>query len=160
MMTITKSELIKLGACHEGFCRFIVQTNNTDEPVSVVSLIGGKNTTSDLLWLAENKVPDYSLQKLSRDCALVSLELIKAHLTDELYNDVLDYITNNGTTGRRKLVERLHESMELVKEKEDKIASSVVRGHLYKLHNLSLHESISTPEGKERVNKLLVKIFS
>lgn len=159
-MTITKSELIELGACYEGLNRFIEQTNNTDEPVSVVSLVGGKNTTYDLLWLAEKKVPDYSLQNLSRDCALVSLELIKAHLTDELYNDVLDYITNNGTTGRRKLVERLLVSMELVKEKEDKNACTVVCGHLYKLYSLSLHRSMSTPEGKERVNKILVKIFS
>ena len=160
MMTITKSELIELGACYDGFERFVEQTNDTDEPVSVVSLVGGKNTLSDLLWLAEKKVPDYSLQKLSRDCALFSLELIKAHLTDELYNDVLDYITNNGTTGRRKLVERLLVSMGLMSNKENVVACTVVCDHLYKLYNLSLHGSMSTPEGKERVNKILVKIFS
>nr|DAI71383.1 MAG TPA: hypothetical protein [Caudoviricetes sp.] len=42
-MKITKQELKNFGACQEGFKRFIIQTNNTDEPVEVISLIGGKN---------------------------------------------------------------------------------------------------------------------
>lgn len=48
-MQITKQQLIKWGACQDGLARFIEQTD-TDQPVEVTLLIGGKNTASDLLY--------------------------------------------------------------------------------------------------------------
>ena len=52
-MKITQNELIRLGACQPGLDRFRKQTNDTDQPVEIISLIGGRNTTADMLWLAE-----------------------------------------------------------------------------------------------------------
>lgn len=51
-MKITKAELIDLKPCTDGFKRFVKQTGGTELPVEISSLIGGMNTTRDLLWLA------------------------------------------------------------------------------------------------------------
>jgi len=56
-MKISKQLLIEMDACQGGLDRFIEQTGNTDEPVEVLSLIGGKNISSDLTWLASETLP-------------------------------------------------------------------------------------------------------
>ena len=76
-MKISKQELIELNACEDGLTRFIEQTNGTDEPVDVVSLIGGVNTIEDLLWLAGECLDKKDILVFTIKCAqLVS------HLND------------------------------------------------------------------------------
>ena len=94
-MKITKEELIELGACEEGLDRFITQTNNTDEPVEVSSLVGGKNIYSDLLWLAGNKLPTERIVRFACDCALINIEKIEPY-TDE-YDMIVDFLRNPAT---------------------------------------------------------------
>ena len=76
-MKIRKSELIEMGACKSGLKRFIAQTNNTNDHVDVLSLIGGKNTTNDLCWLAFKKIGKKSVVEFAVKCAKEVL-----HLTD------------------------------------------------------------------------------
>ena len=78
-MKITKAELIELGACKDGLERFIAQTNNTDEPVEVSSLVGGKNLYSDLLWLAGKKLTKERIVRFACDCALINIEKIRLY---------------------------------------------------------------------------------
>ena len=91
-MKITKEELIELNACEEGLNRFIAQTNNTNEPVEVSSLVGGENTHGDLLWLAGNKLPTERLVKFTCDCALINIEKIEPY-TDE-YELIIEFLSN------------------------------------------------------------------
>jgi len=51
-MKISYDELVQMDACSSGLERFEQQVGGSREPVDVLSLIGGVNTTSDLLWLA------------------------------------------------------------------------------------------------------------
>ena len=95
-MKISKQELIELKACKEGFDRFIEQTNNTDEPVEVLSLIGGKSTPSDLLWLAGKKLPKDKIARFACDVALINIESIKAY-TDK-YDLIVDFLNNTHTS--------------------------------------------------------------
>ncbi len=90
IMKITKQELIDLNACKAGLDRFIEQTNNTDEAVDVGSLVGGKNTYHDLLWLAGKKLSKDKIRKFACDCALINIELIKP-CTDK-YNLILEFL--------------------------------------------------------------------
>lgn len=91
-MKITKQELKNFGACQEGFKRFIIQTNNTDEPVEVISLIGGKNTVSDLLWLAGKILSKEKIVRFACDCALLNIELIRPYTND--FNLIQDFLNN------------------------------------------------------------------
>ena len=91
-MKITKAELIELKACEDGLDRFIAQTNNTDEPVEVSSLVGGEVTYSDLLWLAGEKLPRERVVRFACDCALLNIELIKPY-TDK-YDLILEFLRN------------------------------------------------------------------
>ena len=91
-MKITKAELIELGACEEGLDRFITQTNDTDEPVEVSSLVGGENIYSDLLWLAGKKLPTERIVRFVCDCALINIEKIKPY-TDE-YEIIVKFLSN------------------------------------------------------------------
>ena len=91
-MKITKQELKNFGACQEGFKRFIIQTNNTDEPVEVISLIGGKNTVSDLLWLAGKILSKEKIVRFVCDCALLNIELIRPYTND--FNLIQDFLNN------------------------------------------------------------------
>ncbi|MFT6347056.1 MAG: hypothetical protein ACJAYB_000037 [Psychromonas sp.] len=67
--TITKQELIKLGADQDLISRFIEQTNNTDQPVDILSLIGAENATDDLLWLAGKILPKIKIVQFTVECA-------------------------------------------------------------------------------------------
>ena len=92
-MFITLHELVKMNACKEGVERFIAQTGANDhEPVNVLSLIGGKNTTSDLLWLAGRKLPGEKIARFACDCALLNIEKIKPH-TDK-YDLIVGFLRN------------------------------------------------------------------
>ena len=91
-MKITKQELKNFGACQEGFKRFIIQTNNTDEPVEIVSLIGGENTVSDLLWLAGKILSKEKIVRFACDCALLNIELIRPYTND--FNLIQDFLNN------------------------------------------------------------------
>ena len=91
-MKITKQELKNFGACQKGFKRFIIQTNNTDEPVEVISLIGGENTVSDLLWLAGKILSKEKIVRFACDCALLNIELIRPYTND--FNLIQDFLNN------------------------------------------------------------------
>ena len=98
-MKITKQELKNFGACQEGFKRFIIQTNNTDEPVEVISLIGGKNTVSDLLWLAGKILSKEKIVRFACDCALLNIELIRPYTND--FNLIQDFLNNPSQNAAR-----------------------------------------------------------
>lgn len=91
-MKISKKQLIEMGACQDVLSRFIEQTGNTDEPVGVLSLIGGKNITSDLIWLAGETLPKEKVARFACDVALINIEKIKPH-TDK-YDLIVDFLTN------------------------------------------------------------------
>ena len=91
-MIISKLQLIEMNACKDGLQRFIDQTDNTSEPVEVLSLIGGENTYSDLLWLAGQKLPTERIVRFACDCALISIELIKPY-TDR-YDEIVSFLEN------------------------------------------------------------------
>ncbi|AHK11636.1 hypothetical protein S140_229 [Shewanella sp. phage 1/40] len=91
-MKISKKELIKMDACKSGLKRFIYQTNDTDNSVYVTSLIGGKNTYSDLLWLAGKKLDQSRIVRFACDCALLNIETIKPY-TDQ-YDLIVESLKN------------------------------------------------------------------
>ena len=91
-MKITKAELIELAACRNGLNRFIAQTNNTDEPVEVSSLVGGKNTHEDLLWLAGKKLPKDRIVRFACDCALLNNKLIEPYTYK--YDLIVEFLRN------------------------------------------------------------------
>lgn len=97
-MKISKQELKDFGACQEGFKRFIVQTNNIDEPVDVVRLVGGENTISDLLWLAGKILPKEKIVRFACDCALLNIELIQPYTND--FNLIQDFLNNPARAAR------------------------------------------------------------
>ena len=90
--TVSRSELIEWGACEDGFKRFAEQSGDTDEPVAVESLFNGKNTVSDLTWLAGKICTIEKIQKFARDVALVNVELIKPHCSDADYKLILHFL--------------------------------------------------------------------
>ena len=94
--TITKAELIEMWACELGLDRFIRETKNTDEPVEILSLIGGENTTEDLLWLAAKLGRVKQVDKFARDCALINVEKIKPHCHPEQYDLILNFLNGAG----------------------------------------------------------------
>ena len=91
-MLITKRELINLNACPDGLERFIEQTNNRDDPEKVVSLIGGKNTYSDFLWLAGKKLSKEKIVKFACNCALINVALIKPYTSK--YKLIINFLKN------------------------------------------------------------------
>jgi len=96
-MKISKQQLIDMKACEDVLERFIEQTNNTDELVDVLSLIGGKNTVYDLVWLAGETLHKEKLVRFACDLALINIDKIK------LYTDRYDLIVEflmNPTTAR------------------------------------------------------------
>ena len=96
-MKISKSQLVSMNACIDGLERFIAQTNNTNEPVEVLSLIGGKNTISDLAWLAGETLPKEKIVRFACDCALINIELIKPY-TDK-YDLIVNFLKNPESMG-------------------------------------------------------------
>lgn len=89
-MKITKSELVKMGACADGLARFIKQTGGTDEPVDVASLVGGANTASDLAWLIAKKTSAARVVRFAKDCALINVGLVKDFTP--AYSLILDFL--------------------------------------------------------------------
>jgi len=91
-MKISKQQLIDMKACEDVLERFIEQTNNTDELVDVLSLIGGKNTVYDLVWLAGETLPKEKLVRFACDLALINIEKIK--LYTEKYDLIVEFLMN------------------------------------------------------------------
>ena len=91
-MKISKQQLIDMKACEDVLERFIEQTNNTDELVDVLSLIGGKNTVYDLVWLAGETLPKEKLVRFVCDLALINIEKIK--LYTEKYDLIVEFLMN------------------------------------------------------------------
>jgi len=92
-MKTKKHELIAFDACQHGLDRFIEQTNNTEADVDVASLVGGKNTYSDILWLLNGKgVSTDRIVRFSCDCALINIDLIKPY-TDK-HDLIFEFLKN------------------------------------------------------------------
>tara|TARA_R110002074_G_scaffold195878_1_gene362433 strand:+ start:403 stop:963 length:561 start_codon:yes stop_codon:yes gene_type:complete len=91
-MKISKQQLIEMKACKTDLKRFIEQTDNTDEPVEVLSLIGGKNTTADLLWLADKTLPKEKIVRFACDVALINIEKIKPYTNK--YDLIVNFLMN------------------------------------------------------------------
>lgn len=72
------------------FKRFVKQTGGTELPVEISSLIGGMNTTRDLLWLAGEILPREVIVKFACKCALISLPLIEGY-TDK-YEVIAEFL--------------------------------------------------------------------
>ena len=83
-----------MNACNGVLERFIEQTNNTDDRVDVASLVGGKNSYSDLLWLAGKKLPKDRIVEFACDCALINVELIKPYCKEEDYDLIIEFLSN------------------------------------------------------------------
>lgn len=92
-MKISKQELIEMGACKSGLERFIEQTNDTDKAVDVADLVGGLNTYSDLLWLADKKLSHERIIRFAKDCALINIKLIKNY-TDK-YDLIVEFLVSD-----------------------------------------------------------------
>ena len=93
---ITKAELIELDACEIGLDRFIRETKNTDEPVEILSLIGGENTTEDLLWLAVRLGGLEQVKKFALNCAALNVEKIKPYCHPNQYELILNFLNGEG----------------------------------------------------------------
>lgn len=91
-MKITKQELIDFRVGDEGLGQFIKQTNNTDEPIDVASLVVGLNNYDDLIWLACEKLPPARTIRLACDCALINIKLIMQHA--DKYDLIVDFLKN------------------------------------------------------------------
>ena len=91
-MKISKQQLIEMNACQDGLDRFIEQTNNTDEPIEVLSLIGGKNTNSDLIWLAGETLQKEKIIRFACDVALINIEQIKPYTSQ--YDLIVEFLIN------------------------------------------------------------------
>ncbi len=81
-MKISKQELVKMDACIGGLKRFIKQVNGSDGEVDVLSLIGGENTTSDLLWLAGETLSKQKIVDFACSVALINIDKIKPYTDD------------------------------------------------------------------------------
>jgi len=91
-MKISKQQLKSMKACEDGLGRFIEQTNNTYELVDVLSLIGGKNTVGDLIWLAGETLSKEKLLRFTCDLTLINIDKIKPY-TDR-YDLIVEYLMN------------------------------------------------------------------
>ncbi len=92
MKTISKAELISMGAHERTLSRFIEQAGDTDDSVLISSLINGKNTISDLMWLSRKICTIEKIRKFARDIALINVELVKPYFSDSDYELILNYL--------------------------------------------------------------------
>ncbi|CAH9012254.1 conserved hypothetical protein [Vibrio phage 236O40-1] len=81
-----------MGACRDGLKRFIKQTGGNSKSVDVISLIGGENTVSDLLWLAGKTLPKEKIVKFACKCALISIDLIKPYCSEPDFKLVAHFL--------------------------------------------------------------------
>ena len=91
-MKISKQQLIELKASQYILDRFVDQTNGTDDLVSVESLFGGKNTISDLMWLAGKTVDKRKIIEFACSVALINIEKIKPYT--EKYDEMVRFLNN------------------------------------------------------------------
>jgi len=122
MKTITKQQLIDWRACDEGLQKFIKQTNNTDDPVSIVSLIGGENKIDDIGWLAR----ELGLTNQLRWFALKCARLVE-HLSTEAKecNDASErYLIDKSDKNREVLHDARHNAIATYSFSADSAASA------------------------------------
>ena len=99
LIKITIQQLIQLGTDDAVLNAFIEQTNDTDKPVDLASLVGGKIPIEDLAWLScvlctspEQRV---KMIRCVKDCALINIELIKPFVTKRDYNSIVKFLGND-----------------------------------------------------------------
>lgn len=89
-MLISRQQLTDMGASSDIVKRFKRQTGNTDKPVEVATLVGGKNTYSDLLWLAGKVKTKPKIARFAKDCALINIKRIKPYTGK--YAPIVDFL--------------------------------------------------------------------
>lgn len=92
-MKISAKELRSLNACEMGYDRYLQQVGNSECEVDASTLVGGLNTYSDLLWLAQKKINSDRIFRFTKDCALINIELIKSY-TDK-YDLIVDFLKSD-----------------------------------------------------------------
>ena len=95
---VTKAELFNMGACVSGLGRFIEQTNDTKDPVLITSLIGGKNTVADFIWLAEKLYGVERVIEFACETAITKIELIKPFCSEEEYRIIEEFLSTGAST--------------------------------------------------------------
>ncbi|MFT6347099.1 MAG: hypothetical protein ACJAYB_000080 [Psychromonas sp.] len=108
--TITKKQLVDLGACKPGFDRFIAQTGNTDQPVEIFSLIGGKNTTADFLWLAGKTLPKHRIVQFAVECAESVSHLHTDPRANAAIQSAKDWISEPSEVNRLKVCDAAYDA--------------------------------------------------
>lgn len=91
-MKITKNKLIDMVVPYQCIVRFAEQTNGTDEPVDVLSLLRGKNTIGDIAWIAAKTIPRERLIRFACDCAITNLQLIEPYILK--YDEIKEFLQN------------------------------------------------------------------
>lgn len=92
-MRITKQELIDSGASQEQIVLFVQNTNNTDEPVLISSLLDGDIYSMYLvIWIASKVLDTSKMVRFHCDLTLMYIHLLKPHT--EKYNDIVDFLKN------------------------------------------------------------------
>lgn len=108
-MKISKAELLSLNACSGGYQRFVEQTHYTNEPVDLVTLIGGKNKISDFVWLINVKHSQGHLdaRPFFAGLCLLGLEFVKPFFTEQDYNIFVSYLKDYTNVSKATYVEEL-----------------------------------------------------
>lgn len=162
-MKISKAELIELEACKRFLQRFAKQTDDTCESVEITSLIGGKNTKLDLLWLAGKKLTREEIEKFACECALINIEKIKP-FTDN-YELIVDFL-NNPSKSKRDLTSVVSKaSYQATGTSTHPVTLAVVNAHAsvraIDISIVASYAHYATGAAVTRkVNDLLVKLFN
>ena len=164
-MKITKAELIELGACKDGLERFIAQTNNTDEPVEVSSLVGGKNLYSDLLWLAGKKLTKERIVRFACDCALINIEKIRLY-TDkyEMISDFLSNPTGDTYAAYAAVRDAAVRDADVDRAAACAAACAAYAAYAYAVRAAAVRAAraadVAAAENRDKVNELLKELFA
>lgn len=91
-MKITRIELLDMGACINGVRRFARQTDYSDAPIEVASLVGGDNLNSDFIWFLNKMYGSEIIVKLACEITLLAVDLVKSQIGD--YELVLNWLND------------------------------------------------------------------
>ena len=160
-MKISKQQLIDMKAREDVLERFIEQTNNTDELVDVLSLIGGKNTVYDLVWLAGETLSKEKLLRFACDLALINIEKIK--LYTEKYDLIVEFLMNPTTARVDALRATAHHDARVAVD----AAAYAARAAVYAARVAAdtadaiyvIHAAVRAGATQDQINTLLVKMF-
>lgn len=166
---ITKKQLIDLSTCADILDRFIEQTNNTDKPVEITSLIGGKSTTVDLVWLACHIFSRREVVAFALDCSR-SVEYLNPNPRVVSANNLVQHWLDGENVENDDLyyayTETLDDSYDVFA-----IACKAAGNAAFAAYSASAYESLAnlingaaetacTAKEKEDVDVKLVKLFS